>query len=174
MPPSTVVLAPHDPAWASQAAHHAASLQAAASGSLKVVHHIGSTAVEWIAAKPVIDLLGVAVGLTELDRARSRIEALGYVWKGEYGLVGRRYCRLHDPVSGEPRVHLHCYEESDPAVGRHLAFRDLLRSSSLLAAKYEVEKRRCAELHPADGGAYTECKGLWIRRIEASIRSVRP
>ena len=115
MPPSTVRLVPHDRAWAGEAAQEAARLLAATSGRLRVFHHIGSTAVTGLAAKPVIDLLGVAADLAELDGARNAIEALGYDWKGEYGLAGRRYCRLDDPVSGDRRIHLHCYQADDPA-----------------------------------------------------------
>ena len=169
MPPEAVRLAPHDPTWAAKAAEEATRLRAAASRRLQRVHHIGSTAVAGLAAKPIIDLLGTAPDLAALDGARSTFEALGYEWKGEYGLTGRRYCRLDDPVSGERRIHLHCYQTDDPAIARLLAFRDLLRSSPRTAAEYEQEKRRCARLHPADSGAYTACKGEWIRLIEGSL-----
>jgi GrpB-like predicted nucleotidyltransferase (UPF0157 family) len=168
MPPATVLLAPHDRAWAARAAQEAERLCAAAPRALKAVHHMGSTAVPGLAAKPVVDLLGVAFDLEALDRARGAIEALGYDALGEYGLTGRRYFRLDDAVSGERRVHLHCYQAQDSAIARHLAFRDLLRGDARLAAEYEREKRRCAARHPVDGAAYTACKGDWIRRTEAS------
>jgi GrpB-like predicted nucleotidyltransferase (UPF0157 family) len=118
--------------------------------------------------------LGVVADLAALDEARSSFEALGYDWKGEYGVVGRRYCRLDDPVSSERRFHLHCYQASDTAIARHLGFRDLLRSDAHIAAAYELQKRRCAELHPSDSRAYTACKGEWIRRLETWLMSAEP
>jgi GrpB-like predicted nucleotidyltransferase (UPF0157 family) len=161
---AVVRLFPHDQAWVYQAVQEAERLRAATLGTLQAVHHIGSTAVAGLAAKPIIDLLAVVAALDALDEARSSFEALGYDWKGEYGLVGRRYCRLDDPVSGERRIHLHCYQANDSALARHLAFRDLLRSQAHIAAAYELQKRRCTELHPSNSRAYTACKGERIRR----------
>jgi GrpB-like predicted nucleotidyltransferase (UPF0157 family) len=46
--------------------------------SLVAVHHIGSTAVPGLVAKPIIDLMPLVTDLADLDRERWRVEALGY------------------------------------------------------------------------------------------------
>ncbi len=168
-PPIPVELRPYTPAWAEAAEREAARLTEALSDCLLVVHHIGSTAIPAIRAKPILDLLPVVRELTALDAARPRVEALGYAWWGEYGLPGRRYCTLDDVATGRRHVQLHCYEQGALAIERHVAFRDYLRSHPDVATAYELEKERCRALHPMDSHAYTECKTEWIRRIEAEV-----
>jgi GrpB-like predicted nucleotidyltransferase (UPF0157 family) len=164
-PPIPVVLAAYDPEWPRMAAVQAERLRVLGPVLLSV-HHIGSTAVPGLAAKPIIDLMPLVTDLDELDRERGRVEALGYHWRGELGIAGRRYCALSDQ-NGKRIVQLHCFKADSPHARRHLAFRDYLRAHPDQASAYENEKRRARELHPNDSHAYTDEKAGWIRGAEA-------
>ena len=162
-PPIPVVLAEYDPAWPAIAAGLAARLDVLGS-VLATVHHIGSTSVPGLAAKPIIDLMPVVTDLAALDRLRSRVESVGFEWHGELGIAGRRYCTLDD--AGLRRAQLHFFEAGAPRVERHLAFRDYLRAHPEAARDYASEKRRARGLHPDDSHAYGDEKAAWIEEVE--------
>jgi GrpB-like predicted nucleotidyltransferase (UPF0157 family) len=131
------------------------------------VHHIGSTAVPGLAAKPILDLMPLVTSLDGLDRERGKVEALGYEWHGEYGIAGRRYCTLAD-AGGVRLVQLHFFEVDSPHAKRHLAFRDYLRAHREVRRAYEAEKRRARDLHPNDSHAYSDEKAVWIQKMETT------
>ena len=167
-PPIKVELLDHDPAWRDNAADEAQKLMAAIGPSLLTVHHVGSTSIPGIRAKPILDLIPVAKRLSDLDACRAEFEALGYEWWGSYGLPGRRYCTRSEAVTGTRLSQLHCYEEGSSEIIRHLAFRDYLREHLDIAVEYDGEKARCRSRHPDNSYDYGDCKEAWIRKTEAS------
>lgn len=168
-----VELQPYDPTWADDARNQCARLADALGQALVTVHHIGSTAIPGIRAKAILDLMPVFASILALDETRVLIESLGYAWWGEYGLPGRRYCTLDDPLTGRRKVQLHCYLIGSPEITRHLAFRDYLLARPDIAQAYDAEKERCRELHSLDSHAYSDCKCDWIRRIEEEALRVQ-
>jgi GrpB-like predicted nucleotidyltransferase (UPF0157 family) len=165
--PIAVDLVPYDPKWEEDARKEAARLAEALGESLVIVHHVGSTAIAGIRAKAILDLIPVFGAISALDEVRVPLESLGYVWHGEYGLPGRRYCTLDDPVTGHRKVQLHGYLNGSAEITRHLAFRDYLRARPDVAHAYDAEKARCQDLHPLDSHAYSDCKCDWISRVQS-------
>jgi len=164
--PIAVELQPDDPTWAEEARYESARLSDTLGDALVIVHHVGSTAIPGIRAKPILDLVPVFATTLDLDETRGLIESLGYVWWGEYGLTGRRYYTFDDPQTGRRRVQLHGYLVGSTEIARHIAFRDFLRAQPDVAREYDAEKVRCRDLHPLDSHAYSDCKSDWVQRIQ--------
>ncbi len=159
-------LVPHDPRWERRAEQEAERLRTALGPVLVCVHHIGSTAIPGIDAKPIVDIMPVVASLDEFDRLVRAIEAIGYrVW-GESGIEGRRYCTVNGPIDGRREVQAHVFALGSPHIGRHMAFRDYMRAHAAEARAYEAEKHRCRGLHPHDSHAYSEAKAAWVRAAE--------
>jgi GrpB-like predicted nucleotidyltransferase (UPF0157 family) len=155
-----VELAPHDAAWAAQAAAESARLAQAIGPTLIRIEHVGSTSIPGIRAKPTIDLQPIVKSLADLDARQPRVEALGYVWRGEWGIPGRRYCIREE--HGHRLFHVHCHEDGHPEIARTLVFRDYLRAHADEAQAYEALKIACAAAHPDDTLAYSNAKSDWI------------
>jgi GrpB-like predicted nucleotidyltransferase (UPF0157 family) len=173
--PRPVTLSPWSPDWGGRAQALIAEIAAAAPGVFLALHHVGSTAVPGLVAKPVIDLLGEAADLAAIDAAGPALAARGWRARGENGEAGRRYFTLDDPATGARLAHLHAHATGHPMIPWRLAFRDRLRAEPATAAAYAREKMRCAALHPEDSGAYAACKKAWTDRVagEAVARASR-
>lgn len=164
--PRRVILVPHDPKWAEEFAHESARIATALGEVLVGLHHIGSTAIPGIAAKPVIDMLAEVTDVHLLDVQVERFEGLGYQAMGEFGLPGRRYFRKND-AAGTRTHHIHAFAMGAQEVQRHLSFRDFLRAHADQARRYEDLKRELAARYPEDVHAYTDGKTDLVAELDA-------
>ena len=119
------------------------------------IHHIGSTSVPDLAAKPIIDILLEVSDIEALEAQSAKLINIGYVAKGEYGIEGRRYFEK----GGDDRTHhLHAFKTGDPHVYRHLAFRDYLKAHPEVREKYAHLKMKTAQDVNGDVVRYREGK----------------
>jgi GrpB-like predicted nucleotidyltransferase (UPF0157 family) len=130
------------------------------------VHHIGSTAIPGIFAKPVIDILMEVENTFEFDGSSYAMEGLGYESMGEFAIPGRRYFRRNNAVG--IRTHqVHAFESKSPEIARHLAFRDYLIAHLAEARAYGELKRDLAREFPEDIQGYMKGKNSFIKEHEA-------
>ena len=162
--PSRYMFVKYSPEWPFEFEREAESLRGIFDGEIVAIHHIGSTSVPGLDAKPIIDLLPLVHDISRVDGYTDQMTAAGYRAYGEYGLPGRRYFTRD---SGEYRTHnIHMYEVGDPAVLRHLAFCAYLRAYPDACLEYVGIKRAAYAQHPADIEAYNDAKDAWIKRTE--------
>jgi GrpB-like predicted nucleotidyltransferase (UPF0157 family) len=165
-PGGPIVLVPHDARWFSEFERESAAVATALGDTLVELHHIGSTAIPAIVAKPVIDMLAVVRDLGLVDVRAPALELLSYEAMGEFGIKGRRYFRKND--SDGVRTHqVHAFVVGSPDVHRHLAFRDYLRSHPAEAQRYSELKLALAQRNVANIDSYTDGKTTFVREIEA-------
>ena len=91
-----VEVVPHNPAWKDAYEIEAARIARALGDLVVAVHHIGSTAIPGIVAKPILDILLEVSNTDRLDDETAALEGLWYEAKGEFGIPGRRYFRKND------------------------------------------------------------------------------
>lgn len=162
-----IELAPPDPAWPDAFEQEAAHLRSVITPIMAVeLHHIGSTAVPGLAAKPIIDLMG---GVADLAVARERLvaplEAAGYAIWADNPAPDRLFFVKGLPPSAPRRTHHLHLVEPGPALDRHLAFRDHLRAHASDRDAYQALKLDLATLHRDDREAYTHAKADFIAEI---------
>lgn len=86
-----IQVVPYDPNWPIKFAEEAKEVKIALGRNCIKIHHIGSTSVPDLSAKPIIDMVPVVLDITKVDDINTAMSALGYEAKGEYGMPFRRY-----------------------------------------------------------------------------------
>ena len=165
-----ITMVPHDPNWRQEFENEARQITKALGDNVVTVHHMGSTAIPNIYAKPVIDVLLVVNDHADLDAKQTAMEALGYEAFGEFGIPTRRYFRK-DNADGDRTHQVHAFEAGSPQIARHLAFRDYIIAHPDTAREYSDLKQKLAAQHPSDIDAYMDGKHEFIQEIDRRAAS---
>jgi GrpB-like predicted nucleotidyltransferase (UPF0157 family) len=154
---------PHDPAWDSAFQCEALKLREILGDEIVTVHHIGSTSIPGITAKPIIDILVEARKIDDIDRYNESMALIGYQARGEFGLPGRRFF-----VKGVPKRthHVHMFQAGSPEIGRHLDFRDYMIAHPGDAREYGELKQKLAIQYKGDIEGYCDGKDAFVKEME--------
>jgi GrpB-like predicted nucleotidyltransferase (UPF0157 family) len=160
---SRIEIVEYDPRWVAMFEALGEQLAAALGPLVLRIEHVGSTAVPGLAAKPIVDL-DLVVAPRDLPAVIQRLAALGYQHQGDLGVAGRE--AFTTPPT-QPPQHLYVCAPDSRELGRHLAFRDALRTRPATARAYAELKRRLARQHAADRAAYTDAKTAFVAAVLA-------
>jgi len=163
--PITVV--PYDAAWPARFRIESQLIHIALTDLHPQIEHIGSTSVQGLSAKPIIDMLVGVRSLDEFERHCDRLSLYGYEYIPEYerALPDRRFFKR--VVRGIRTHHVHVVEVNGLYWKRYLKFRDSLRGDAWLAKRYAELKRRLAARFRFDRDAYTNGKTGFIEAVLA-------
>ncbi|MEH7636053.1 GrpB family protein [Bacillus pumilus] len=125
------------------------------------VHHIGSTAVNGLSAKPIIDIAIKIDYFFDGTQCVTALQGLGYSYRGTNVLPERHYFN-----KGEPRTHqIHMYQTGNRYLLEQLNFRDYLKSNELVRNEYEQLKLNLSSLNKNDKHKYAEGKTNFVQSI---------
>jgi GrpB-like predicted nucleotidyltransferase (UPF0157 family)/GNAT superfamily N-acetyltransferase len=125
-----VEVVPYNPKWPEIFKREALSLKEDLGDNFIDIHHIGSTSVEGLRAKPKIDILAVVKDL-------KKVSQLGYRFRGEFN-IPFHCCYTKRDEGGD--INLHIVEEDSLEIEINLLFRDYLRNNQQVRDQYESLK----------------------------------
>jgi GrpB-like predicted nucleotidyltransferase (UPF0157 family) len=155
----------YDDRWPVQFEEERATLERALAPWLAAgVHHIGSTAVPGLAAKPILDMIAGVTDLKTASGAVPAVVALGYI-QGEHRPHEALWFSKAAPKDPVRATHaLHLTEVGTSLWQERIAFRDALRADPELVREYAALKIRLAAVH-TDVPAYTRDKREFVARV---------
>ncbi len=163
-----VVVLPYDEQWRQDFLKIKAELTNTL-GQLTIgIEHVGSTSVQGLSAKPIIDIDVVIKDYTVLEDVVSVLREIGYQHEGNLGIVGREAFK-YDGKEHLQKHHLYVCPEDSPELKRHIAFRDYLRTHPDAVREYSHIKEEAAKQYPDDIERYIEYKSPFIEKIYAEI-----
>ena len=158
-----VIVLPYQESWKDDFEKIAQELRTVLSELAIRIEHVGSTAVEGLAAKPIIDI-DLVILSKDFPSVVKSLATIGYQHEGNLGIEGREAFAY----SGKEHLqchHLYVCSENSLELKRHLAFRDYLRSHPGAVAIYGATKMKAAQLFPKNIESYMAYKTSVIEEI---------
>jgi GrpB-like predicted nucleotidyltransferase (UPF0157 family) len=163
-----IVLADYDPQWPNWFEQAAARIRESLGETALEIHHVGSTSVPGLAAKPLIDIDLVVPDTTDESSYVPQLEGIGYVLRiREPDWYEHRLLRGY-----EPPVNLHVFSPNCEEVERMLRLRDHLRTNVADRELYELAKRELAGKRWKYVQNYADAKGAVLQEILARATSL--
>jgi GrpB-like predicted nucleotidyltransferase (UPF0157 family) len=162
-PDEPIRIVSYDPQWPVRYEEERSALEARIGPWIKGgIHHVGSTAVPGLEAKPVIDILVGVEGLESSRPCFDLLAGLGYRYAPYRVEQMHWFCK---PEPSRRTHHLHLVPAGSPRFCDEIAFRDHLRADPEVAARYAELKCRLATRFAHDREAYTDAKESFIGHI---------
>ena len=163
-----IIIEPYNSGWESEFEKIKKELELILNSLILSIEHVGSTAVQGLEAKPVIDIDAVIKDNSFLKPVIDKLQAAGYIYEGDLGIKDRFAFKYEN----KPHLmlhHLYVCPQNSKELKRHTAFRDYLKVNPAAAAEYGRIKQTAAELYPYDIDKYIEYKSKFIEKIYAEI-----
>jgi len=150
-----VIVEDYTPIWKEEFKKIKNELLTTLSGQVISIEHVGSTAVEGLCAKPIIDI-DIVID-NNFEEVKRLLETVGYTHEGDLGIAGREAFKYANK-SHLMMHHLYVCNKDNDELYRHITFRDFLRSHEKDRELYSTIKKEMALKYPHDIDSYMEGK----------------
>ncbi|TCZ69293.1 GrpB family protein [Paenibacillus albiflavus] len=155
---------PYNPEWKAEFEKIQEMIFSYIGDLILTIEHVGSTSVEGLSAKPIIDLDVVIESLDVLPSIIERLEQEGYEYEGNLGTEGREAFRRRYN-DGCMKYHLYVCPKDGKGFLEHIAFRDYLRANESARKDYELLKIKLAETYRYDIDNYSLMKTEFVADV---------
>ena len=159
-----VVVLPYDRTWKSDFEEIKREIEGAVGDLMIGIEHVGSTSVEGMSAKPIIDIDVIIQDYAAFDAVVRGLEAIGYIHEGDLGIKDREAFKY----ANKPHLrqhHLYVCPQQSEELHRHITFRDFLASNPESVKKYSAVKEKAAQLFPDNIEKYIAYKSPCIEEL---------
>lgn len=166
-----IEVVPYDPNWKNKFILEARIIKSIFSKEILSIHHIGSTAIPGISAKPIIDVLVEVNNIDRIDDYNTKMIEHGFIPKGESGIPNRRFF-----IKGSEEFrtsHIHIFEKGNSEIKRLLNFRNYLIAHPKEAKKYSQLKENLARDYPENINGYIDGKDIYVKKVDKKAKDFR-
>ncbi len=160
-----MLVVPYDLRWKTQFLEIKTTLERVFDGVDANIIHFGSTSIEGMCAKPIIDVMVLVDSILSVDAKNDQMSAIGYTSKGEHGIAGRRYFQKLSADGVTHVEHVHCYEKSNPRALEQLRFCQYLSVDQDAFEAYRDVKLEAMDKYRNDPEGYAKHKEPCISEI---------
>ncbi|PEA55655.1 hypothetical protein CON64_05805 [Bacillus pseudomycoides] len=166
-----IVIEEYKPNWTLQFTEEQKIIKNIMGDAAITIEHIGSTSVEGLSAKPILDMMVGVRTLNDIDTFIEPLKTIGYEHVFHEEFPNRRFFRKGLWRAGTH--HLHIYQYDSEEWNNNLLFRDYLRNHPNARLQYEQLKKELANKHRFDRVAYTNAKAPFILDIIKKAKKER-
>ncbi len=159
-----VVVESYDETWTSAFEVIKKEIESAVGDLIIGIEHVGSTSVEGLSAKPIIDIDIIIKDYSIFDAVVNKLNTIGYIHEGNLGIKDREAFKYSDKPHLQ-RHHLYVCPQQSEELHRHITFRDFLRSNPEAVKRYGAVKEKAAQLFPDDMDKYIEYKAPCVEEL---------
>jgi GrpB-like predicted nucleotidyltransferase (UPF0157 family) len=153
----------YNPKWSEEYKKEEELLKSLLGNKIRHIEHVGSTAIEGVKAKPIIDILVVIKDMDQIPEIENILKDYGYENKGSQGFSDRMFF-VKGPLDNR-KFYVHFTKHKSITYCNQIYFKRYLNEHIELMQQYSDLKANLARKYPHDNASYTSGKNDFIAGV---------